>query len=442
MPEHPAADTPRTEAPPRSRIELLRTPVGALALGKMFTTLAVWTTNVAGAILVYELTGSALGVGLVSAAQFLPQLVLTPWSGARADRHDRLRQIVLGTSITALASVLLVVWAVTVGFTSARDANVMIAAAGLVGTGFALAGPATSALLPALVRRSELSDALSLSALPIVLARATGPALGATLYLSIGALGTFAAAGALHLGFLTMLAVLRRRLRIPARRPSQGDRRVRAGLLYVVSDRRARRLMGGIAVIGVGVDPITTLTPSLAAALGAPPAFVGTLASAFGVGAGLGFVVLTRVRLRFGVERLGSGGLATLAVGLLLAAVAPLGAVAATGTALAGIGLTFALNSFTTLVQAEVPDELRGRVMAVWAMAFLGLRPFSATLSGWITDLSDVRIAFALAATLLAIGAVATRRSAIAPARTTTQPAGTRPDVPTSTSASSERAEG
>jgi hypothetical protein len=74
-----------------------------------------------------------------------------------------------------------------------------------------------------------------------------------------------------------------------------------------------------------------------------------------------------------------------------------------------------ALNSFTTLLQADLPDELRGRVMAVWAMAFLGLRPFSATLSGWVTDLTDVRIAFALAASVLALGAFATRRSAIAP---------------------------
>jgi MFS family permease len=415
MAEPRTDDAGRPEPPPRSRVQLLRTPVGALALGKTFTTLAVWTTNVAGAILVYDLTGSALGVGLVSAAQFMPQLLLTPWSGARADRHDRLAQIVLGTSITALASVLLVAWAMTVGFTTPRDANVMIAAAGLVGTGFAIAGPATSALLPALVRRSELSDALSLSSLPIVFARATGPALGALLYLSVGPLGTFAAAGALHVVFLTMLAVLRRRLQIPVRRPATGDRRIRAGLLYVAGDRRARRLMGGVAVIGVGVDPITTLTPSLSAALGAAPEFVGTLASSFGVGAGLGLAVLTRARLRFGVERLGSGGLATLAVGLALAGIAPVGSVAAIGTALAGVGLMLALNSFTTLLQADLPDELRGRVMAVWAMAFLGLRPFSATLSGWVTDLTDVRIAFALAAAVLALGAFATRRGAIAP---------------------------
>ena len=400
------------EAPPRTRRELMRTPVGAIATGKVLSTLAVWTTNIAGAILVFQLTGSALVVGLVSVLQFTPQLLLTPFSGARADRGDRFGQLIAGTVVTGLGSLLLVTWSLTVGFTVERDAYVVVLAAGLVGTGFSIAGPAQSALLPSLVRRSELADALALSSLPIIVARSLGPAFGATLYLTAGATITFAVAVLLHVAFLTVLSILRTRVRLEPRTPASGaDRRVRAGLAYLRRSPRTLLQILGVGLIGVAVDPVTTLTPSLAAELGAPSGFVGTLASAFGVGAAAGFVVLSRVRLRVGIMRLGAVGLALLGAGMLLVALAPLPSLAVAGIATSGAGMTFALNSFTTLVQSDVPDALRGRVMALWSMAFLGSRPVTALLTGTVTDLVGVRIALALSASVVLVGAFATRGS-------------------------------
>lgn len=398
------------DGPPRTRRQLLRTPVGALATGKVLSTLAVWTTNIAGAILVFELTGSAFIVGLVSVAQFTPQLLLTPLTGARADRGDRFLQVIVGTVITALGSVLLTVWALTIGFTGQRDAFVIIAAAGLVGTGFAVNGPATSALLPALVRRSELADALALSSLPIVVARAIGPAVGAALYLTFGPVVTFGLASALHLGFIVLLLQLRRRVRLaPRSRPAGSDSRIRAGLAYLRHSPRTVLQILGVGIIGVGADPITTLTPALAATLGAPASFVGTLASSFGLGAAFGFIVLSRVRLAVGIMRLGAIGLALMGVGTLLAGLAPIPVIAAIGTATAGGGMTFALNAFTTLVQADVPDELRGRVMALWSMAFLGSRPITALVTGSMTDAIGVRSALVLSAAVILAGAWLTR---------------------------------
>jgi MFS family permease len=398
---------------PRSRVQLLLgSAVGPLALGKVLSTLAVWTTNVAGAILVFELTGSATFVGAVSAAQFLPQLVLTPFSGARADRSDRLHQLMAGTAVTALGSVLLVVWSLTVGFATPRDAAAVVAAAGLVGVGFSLSGPATSSLLPSLVRRSELADAIALNSLPIIVARAAGPAVGALLFLTLGGLRTFAIASLLHLGFLLTLVGLRGRLRVT--RPTSstdGDQRVRAGWHYLRGSRSLQLTLVGVGTIGVGVDPVITLTPALAASLGASPALVGTLASAFGLGTAVGFVVLTRARLAVGIHRLGALGLTVIGVGLLAAAAAPAAALAVAGFGLSGVGMTFALNSFTTLVQRDVPDALRGRVMALWAMAFLGSRPLTATIGGIVADLISVQHALLLAALVVLAGARVTRRA-------------------------------
>lgn len=398
------------EAPPRTRRELMRTPVGAIATGKVLSTLAVWTTNVAGAILVFQLTGSALVVGLVSVLQFTPQLILTPLFGARADRSDRFAQLIVGTVVTALGSLLLVAWALQVGFSVERDAYVVVLAAGLVGTGFSIAGPAQSALLPSLVRRSELADALALSSLPIIVARSIGPAFGATLYLAAGATVTFSVALLLHVAFLTALGVLRRRVHLaPRDRSPSADRRVRAGIAYLRRSPRTLVQILGVGIIGVAVDPVTTLTPSLAAELGASSGFVGTLASAFGLGAAVGFVLLSRVRLRIGLMRLGAVGLAVMGTGMMLVALAPLPWLAVAGIATSGAGMTFALNSFTTLVQADVPDALRGRVMALWAMAFLGSRPVTALLTGTLTDLVGVRVALALSAAVVLAGAAATR---------------------------------
>ena len=403
------------DGPPRSRRELAFTAVGALAGGKVLATLAVWTTNVAGAILVFDLTGSALLVGLVSVAQFTPQLVLTPWTGARADRGDRFVQVIVGTAIAALGSVLLTAWAMTAGFTVERDAWVMVAAAGLVGTGFAVSGPATSALLPALVRRSELADALALSSLPIVIARSAGPAIGAAIYLTSGPAVTFGLSGLLHVSFVVLLAFLRRRITVAAREEGgreeggREDGRVCAGIAYLRRSPRTVLQIVGVGIIGVGTDPITTLTPALTATLGMPEGFVGTLASSFGVGAVLGFIVLSRVRLAVGIMRLGAIGLAAMGLGTLVSGVAPTARIAVLGVAIGGVGLTFSLNAFTTLVQADVPDALRGRVMALWSMAFLGSRPVTALTTGWLTDTSGVRLALGLSAIVILAGAWATR---------------------------------
>jgi MFS family permease len=357
-------------------------------------------------------------------AQFTPQLLLTPLTGARADSGDRFVQVIIGTVITALGSVLLTFWAVTVGFTGQRDALVMVAAAGLVGTGFAVAGPATSALLPALVRRGELADALALSSLPIVVARSIGPAVGAGLYLSLGPIVTFGLAGVLHVGFLALLVQLRRRIRMSLRsRPAGSDGRIRAGFAYLRRSPRTVLQILGVGIIGIGVDPVTTLTPALTATLGAPSSFVGVLASSFGIGAAFGFIALPQARLAVGIMRLGAIGLTLMGMGTVLVGVAPVPAVAVLGIALAGAGMSFSLNAFTTLVQADVPDDLRGRVMAVWSMAFLGARPITALVTGSLTDTVGVRPALVLSGIAILLGAWLTRGSRIL-ARPVSAPAG------------------
>lgn len=402
--------SPVDDGPPRSRAGLLRDPaVGPLITGRVLSTLAVWFTNVAASILVYDLTRSASAVALITTAQFAPQLLLVPLTGVRADRADRAWQMLVGVLVTASGSVLLVGWALTVGFARPVDATVVGVAAGLVGAGFAIGGPASQSLIPSLVRPSELADALALTSLPIMIARAAGPAVGAVMYVRTGAVVTFATSLTLHLVLASILVVIRRRLTVDRAQPAD-DLRIRAALRYILDHPRTGLALVGLALIGVGVDPVVTLGPSLADLLGDPTELVGHLASAFGLGTALGFAVLSRARAAVGLDRLGALGLRVMALGLLLAAAAAAAGslaipVALAGLGIAGVGMPLALNAFTTIVQDGLPDGLRGRVMALWSMAFIGSRPLAATLDGAVADAAGVRVALVTAAVLVLLGA-------------------------------------
>lgn len=398
-------------APARPGRALLVDPsFGPYWAGKLVSTIGVWVHNIAAAIVVWELTRSALLVGAVSVGQFLPQLLLTPASGARADRGDRRRQIVVGRLVTAGGSLGLVAWTLLVGLEGTLGASAVITAATVVGIGFALGGPAMQSLLPALVRPSELATAIALSSMPFTIARASGPAIGALLVATTGPTVAFGLAAATNLAFAAII------VRLPVRPVERGvprDGRVRAGVRYVRGSRSMSALLIGVAAIGVGADPVITLTPSVADRLAMPSTFVGAQASAFGVGAGLAFVTLGRARLRFGLARLGPGGLLALAAGIAGLAVAPTPELAIAALLLGGAGMTFSLTSYTTLVQQQVPEELRGRVMALWSVAFLGSRPVTAGVTGALADATDVAVALALVVVVLLAGAWAAR-----PART------------------------
>jgi MFS family permease len=397
------------DRPARTGRQLLRDRTfGPYFLGKLLSTIGVWVNNIAAAIVVWELTRSALLVGAVSVGQFLPQLVLTPWSGARADRGDRRRQIITGRLVTAAGSIGLVLWAAIIGLEGLTGAAAVITAATVVGIGFALGGPAMQSLIPALVRPNELPTAIALSSVPFTIARASGPAIGALLVTTTGPTVAFGIAAVTNLLFAAI--IWRLPIRQVARRHS-ADGRVRAGLRYVREHRSMLALLVGTAAIGVGADPVITLTPSVAERLGMTSSFIGMQASAFGVGAGLAFLALSQARMRLGLHRLSTTGLVMLATGMSGLAAAPVAWVAVVALLVGGAGMSFALTSVTTLVQQQVPEELRGRVMALWSVAFLGSRPLTAGVTGAVADATSVVVALLLVVAVLGAGTVFARPS-------------------------------
>ncbi|MDN5853343.1 MAG: MFS transporter, partial [Actinomycetia bacterium] len=348
---------------------------GSVFWGKLLTATGVWVHSITAAIVMYQLTGSALFVGLVSVAQFAPQLLLTPLSGSLADRGNPVVQIVLGRLVCLIGSGLLAVWFWVVGTDDAGAASVLVCSF-IVGLGFVLGGPAMQSIVPSLVRRDELESAMALNTLPMTVARVVGPAVGAYIAANHSPAISFAIAAITHAIFMVLLGVAR--IPRPTRRSADGDYSVRTALRHIRGDRPLMLLIVGVSAVAIGAEPAMTLAPPLSSSLSGDQGMVGWLVAAFGVGAGIGFVLHSLLHSR--TEYLPSFGLAVMAVGLLASALTPLAAVAIGAFAVAGLGFTYAMTSISTLIQRRAPDELRGRIMAIWLVGFIGTRPIAAAL--------------------------------------------------------------
>ncbi|MEV0085397.1 MFS transporter [Saccharopolyspora sp. NPDC050642] len=178
---------------------------------------------------------------------------------------------------------------------------------------------------------------------------------------------------------------------------------------HVRLDRRLVLILLGVVAITVTADPALTLAPAIAEARGGGTAAVGVFASAFGIGAALGVVLMGLLERWFRLPQLVTAGLCVLGASTAALAV-PLPVAALVGAfAGAGAGMSVALTGLTALLQVAVPDSLRGRVMSLWMAAFVGTRPFAALLNGGLADAISVPAALLVAAALVAATAWACR---------------------------------
>ncbi|MFW6203848.1 MAG: MFS transporter [Actinomycetota bacterium] len=396
------------DAVPRNAPRLLVDRVfGPYFAVNTLASIGLWAHNVVAAVVAYQLTGSALMVGAVSIAQFTPQLLFAPLAGARADRGNRVLQVALARTTTAAGGLVLAVWIGLVGTEGLPGAWPVIGTAFVVGVGFAVGAPAMQAILPALVRPSELATAVALSQMPFTIARTVGPAVGALLLVTTGPALAFGIAAALNLAYAWV--VTRLRLRAVDRTP-RDDGSVRAGLRYLRTDPRALVLLLAVTATGFGVDPILTLTPPVADRLGGGESTVGLLVSAFGAGAALTAVVVGRVRRTFGTVRMGPAGMSLFAAGVVVLGVVQVTPVVVVGVLVAGVGLMLTITSLTTQLQERLPEHMRGRIMALWSVAFIGSRPLAAAINGTLADHVAIELAVLLSGALLLAGAMISRQ--------------------------------
>lgn len=369
---------------------------GVYFVANLTSNCGTWLQNIAAAVVVYRLTGSTVMVGLVSILQFAASLLLSPWAGALGDRVDRRTLLLTGQVIAFVPATALAVWTAIVGVDGLPGPWPVLGAATLIGIGWAISVPNMQALVPALVEEADLDQAIALNSVTFNLARAVGPALGALTLAQLGAAAAFGLNALTYVVLIVALVVIRPR---PApRRSAEGhDGSVREGLCYVRSEPALFVLLMGVTALGFGTDPVNTLAPAMAETLGGGDALVGWLVSAFGLGAAATALGIGVIRRRVTLGRMGVIGLVVLAGGLFVFAWSPVVLVALGALALAGVGFLLALTGLTTELQRRVPERLLGRVMALWAVAFLGSRPLAALVDGAAGDVFGPRVAAAIA---------------------------------------------
>jgi predicted MFS family arabinose efflux permease len=363
---------------------LLSRNVGLFFAGNLTSAIGTWFQNIAQTIFIFRLTGSTFSVALVNMAQFAGVVLMSPWSGAAADRFDRRRLLITTQSIRgALALVLAVVVAL-----DAATPLFVIAIALLMGIAFSFSTPAGQALVPLLAEAEDLVPAVAINAATFNLARAVGPVLGAAVVTTLGFTWAFGLNAASYFVLVVALLLIRPRAQVHGSRQRP---RLRESLSIIRGDRRLLIPLAVVAAVAVAIDPVTTLTPQFSVDIyGRTDTFTGYLVGAFGAGAVVGVAFAGRI----GRSRLTMAATsATVAIGLVGFALSNSPIVGLGAMFVTGIGYLTSVTVATTSIHMAVDDDHRGRVMAVWSVAFQGTRPLGALLDGTIAALVGLRAA-------------------------------------------------
>jgi predicted MFS family arabinose efflux permease len=373
--------------------------VGPYLLGNLISGTGTWFQTLAQGVLVYRLTHSAFLLGVLGFAQFASVFLLAPWTGGAADRFDR-RRLFIATQVAAavVTAVLTLLTALDVVTTAAV---ILLAAA--LGITNAFSTPVMLALVPSLVEPERVAPTIALNSVSFNLARALGPALAAFTIDRYGVTWAFAANSVSYLALVAGLLSVRPRTNQTrhARRP-----RLRESIDMVRRDRRLLGLLGVVAAVSLGSDPVLTLAPALVdRVFDQPASSAGYLGGAFGAGAVCAAFAMSH-RLRG--SRVGlAATMLVCAAGIVALALSPSLEVGMAALFVGGFGFLSSNTTATARLQLEVEDAQRGRVMALWSIAFLGARPIGSLLDGVVASLLGLRVAtVAMALPSVALAAI------------------------------------
>jgi MFS family permease len=376
------------------------------ATGQVISNTGTWMQRVAQDWLVLELTkGSGTAVGIATGLQFLPLLLFGLWGGMIADRYPKRRVLMATQAVMGGLALVLGVLAVT---GAVRPWHIYLLALGL-GLATVVDNPTRQSFAIEMVGRDDLQNAIALNSAVFNLARIAGPALAGVVISLVGIPAAFFLNATSYLTVIFSLHRMRTAELRPAERVARAKGQLREGLAYVRSRSDLMMtmvLMFFIATFGMNFQVTTALMSRLVFHTG--PGRFGIASAVFALGALIGALVAAR-RSRTGM-RLIIG--TALAFGLLEAATGLMPDYWSFLALLVPTGI--ALISFTTLtnssVQLSVPADMRGRVMGIYMLVFLGGAPLGSPLTGWIAEQFGTRVSilFGAVISIAATAAVAT----------------------------------
>jgi MFS family permease len=404
LPKTPAA----AALPPRSALgrtfSALQYPDFRLVwFGALTSTTGTWMQTMAQAWVVYDLTGSALLLGVDAFLSTGPMLLFSLFGGVIADRMER-RKIMLASQYLQMT------FAFVLGFlmwTHTVQIWHIFLLSFLTGSAQSFSGPAYASLLPLLVRREDVPNAIAMNSMQFNLARVIGPVLGGL------ALTAWGAAACFFLNGFSFIAVIIAYLiiRTPIIRGS-GERKgimaeMRQGFAFVISKRTLLRLTF-LSFVGTFLGmPIVTFLPVVAKVIfAAGPKTYTQLLTAYGVGSVVGALF---VAASSHIPQKGRFALilqvlfAALLIAFAVSRRFPLSLAIAFG---AGACIVGVISLYSSLVQLSTADSMRGRVMSIFMLAFRGGMPLGNLLAGFVAQRYSISIALGINGVVLFVVAL------------------------------------
>jgi MFS family permease len=354
--------------------------------GQLVSVIGTWMQTVAQSFLVLDLTHSGTQLGLTTAARFLPMLLFGPAGGLFADRMDKRRVLYVTQTMSGL---LAGAFAILIATHSIQLWIIYLLAVAL---GFVnvFDNPARQSFISEMVTPQDLANAVTLNSVAMNMARVFGAALGGLIAAAIGLALCFGCNALSFAAVLISLAAMRKSELFPARPVARQRRQIRQGLSYVRSTPELLIPLVMIAVVGTLAWEFQVTLPLMASKVfhGGAAAY-GVMASVMGVGAVAGGLIsAARPRPRARALCLAAIG---WGIAILAAAAAPSLPLELGAMVFVGYGsITF--NSFAkTTLQLAAKPTMRGRVMALWALAWLGSTPVGGPIVGWVGQNAGAR---------------------------------------------------
>jgi len=351
--------------------------------GQFISLIGTWMQNVAQAWLVYRITGSSVLLGAVGFSGQIPVFLLAPLGGIVADRWQR-RRVVVATQTSAMLLAFTLAALTLTG--TVRVWHIFVLSA-LLGAVYAFDIPARQSFIVEMVGKQDLMNAIALNSSMFNASRVIGPAIAGILVASIGEGWCFFANAASYIAVLAGLLMMR----VPRREiPLYGESPVAnvvEGFRWVIGNRAVHSLLLLLAVVSLAGMPYTVLMPIFAdRILHGGARALGVLMGAAGIGALVGALLLaSRTHLK-GLNRW--VGLSAMSFGMLLVAFGYSRVYWLSALLLGFVGFSVMIEngSSNTLIQSMVPDHLRGRVMSVYSMMFMGMAPIGSLIAGALAD--------------------------------------------------------
>lgn len=353
--------------------------------GQLISLTGTWMQSVAESWLVYRLTGSSALLGVSAFFSQIPVFLLAPLGGTVADRHDRHRILIATQTVSMILPLILSV----LTFTGRVQVWHVFTLAACLGVVNAFDIPARQTFVLDMVGREDLLNAIALNSSMVNGARVVGPAVAGLLVAAVGEAWCFLINGVSYIAVIAglLLMTVSRRAVAGGVRPPGAVRDIAEGFRFVGRTTPVRALLVLLGIVSFSGMPYAVLMPVFARSIlhGGARA-LGLLMGASGLGALGGALSLAS---RTGVRGLGRWvaiSAATFGVGLVAFSFSRTVWLSALLLIPVGASMMVQMASSNTLLQAMVPDRLRGRVMAVYSMMFMGMAPFGALFAGAVAE--------------------------------------------------------